>query len=429
MGKTIAFLLLFLSFSAGFCQTEKNGDPQSPAREKIGSDFVHALFVDSDFGKAHASLAPVVTALLSVDLLGQTIWQITAQLGKLQQTLEVNHEKDDYHFYLAFEKTKLDLKITFDRNDKIAGFFFVPHKVFDKGAENTLNIKSGAIELKGTFMHPTPNKLKKLVVFVHGSGPHDRDETIGENKPFRDMADHFFGQGIASYRFDKRTFSNPEPNAKITPEEEVVADVLNVVDYFREHQGDYEIVLLGHSLGGYLLPEIYRKTGSKVSKLIFLAANARPLEELIVEQSKYLSQLDGSISAGQVAELERQVDYLRSAAFNLSSPPEKLPFGNVVYPEYWQYLLAYKPLDLVKSINVPLFFAQGGKDYQVTERDFGLWKKHAPRSDRNVFRFYPTLNHLMIPSSGKPSPQDYLKKGTVSEELMDDLTDFILSPY
>jgi len=427
MGKTIAFLLLFLSFSAGFCQTG-NGGPQSSVREKTGSDFVRALFVDSDFGKAHASLAPVVTAQLSVGLLGQTIRQITAQLGKLQQTLGVNHEKDDYHFYLAFEKTKLDLKMTFDRNDKIAGFFFVPHKEFDKGGENTLNVKSGAIELKGTFLRPGRNNRKKLVVFVHGSGPHDRDETIGENKPFRDMADHFLGQGIASYRFDKRTFSNPEPDASITPEEEVVADVVNVVDYFREHHGDHEIVLLGHSFGGHLLPEIYRKTGPKVSKLIFLAANARPLEELIVEQMKHLGRLDGSVSAGQVAELERQVEYLRSAAFNLSSPREKLPFGSVVRPEYWQYLLAYKPLDLVKSVDIPLFFAQGGKDYQVTEQDFGLWKEHAPRNDRNVFRFYPALNHLMMPSSGTPSPQDYLKRGTVSEELLADLADFIQSP-
>jgi len=424
MKKTIPFLLLILSFSPVFCQTE---NVQSPAREKIGSDFVQALFVDSDFGKAHASLAPIVTAQLSVDLLGQTIRQITAQLGKLQHILDVNHEKDDYYFYLAFEKTKMDLKMTFDRKDKIAGFFLVPHKVFDKKTENTLNIKSGAIELKGTFLHPDRNKLKKLVIFVHGSGPHDRDETIGENKPFKDMADYFFGQGIASYRFDKRTFSHPLPDAKITPEEEIVADVANVVDHFREQHPDCEIVLLGHSLGGYLLPEIYRKAGSKVSKLVFLAANARSLDELVLEQMKYLYQLGTGVSAAQIAEMERQVEYLHSVAFDVSTPREKLPLGNMVSTEYWQYLLAYKPLDLVKSATVPLFFAQGGKDYQVTEQDFDLWKQHAPRNDHNVFKFYPSLNHLMMPSDGVPSPNDYLKKGNVSGDLLQDLTDFIQS--
>jgi len=425
MKKPIPFLLLFLSFSSAFCQTE---NVRFPAREKTGSDFVRALFVDSDFGKAHASLAPIVTAQLSVDLLGQTIRQITAQIGKLRQTLEINHEKDDCYFYLAFEKTKLDLKMTFDRNDKIAGFFLLPHREFDKGGENTLNIKSGEIELKGTFLHPDRASLKKLVVFVHGSGPHDRDETIGRNKPFRDMADYFFGQGIASYRFDKRTFSHPVPDAEITPEEEVVVDVLNAVDHFHEHHPDHEIVLLGHSLGGHLLPEIYRKAGSKVSKLIFLAANARPLDELVLEQMKYLYQLGTGVSAAQISELERQVEHLHSAAFDVSDPREKLPLGNMVSTEYWQYLLDYKPLDLVKSIEIPLFFAQGGKDYQVTERDFDLWKQHAPRSDRSVFRFYPSLNHLMMVSSGTPSPQDYLKKGTVSAELLADLTDFIQSP-
>jgi hypothetical protein len=39
--------------------------------------------------------------------------------------------------------------------------------------------------------------------FVHGSGPQDRDETIYENKPFKDIAESLYRKGIASYRFDK----------------------------------------------------------------------------------------------------------------------------------------------------------------------------------------------------------------------------------
>ena len=40
---------------------------------------------------------------------------------------------------------------------------------------------------------------------VHGSGPNDRDETVGPNKLFRDLADSLAAYGIASLRYEKRT--------------------------------------------------------------------------------------------------------------------------------------------------------------------------------------------------------------------------------
>ena len=43
------------------------------------------------------------------------------------------------------------------------------------------------------------------VVLVHGSGPADRDESIGANKPFRDIAEGLSNKGIAVLRYDKRT--------------------------------------------------------------------------------------------------------------------------------------------------------------------------------------------------------------------------------
>lgn len=43
------------------------------------------------------------------------------------------------------------------------------------------------------------------VVLVHGSGPADMDESIGANKPFRDIAEALSAQGIAVLRYDKRT--------------------------------------------------------------------------------------------------------------------------------------------------------------------------------------------------------------------------------
>jgi hypothetical protein len=41
---------------------------------------------------------------------------------------------------------------------------------------------------------------------VHGSGPNDRDSTVGANKIFRDLAEGLASAGIAVLRYDKRTY-------------------------------------------------------------------------------------------------------------------------------------------------------------------------------------------------------------------------------
>ncbi|MCW3133178.1 MAG: hypothetical protein N2V78_02475 [Methanophagales archaeon] len=39
-----------------------------------------------------------------------------------------------------------------------------------------------------TLTIPKGKKLFPAIVLVHDSGPHDRDETMGVNKPFKDLA-------------------------------------------------------------------------------------------------------------------------------------------------------------------------------------------------------------------------------------------------
>ena len=43
------------------------------------------------------------------------------------------------------------------------------------------------------------------VVFVHGSGPMDRDGTVGACRPFRDLAWQLAERRIATLRYEKRT--------------------------------------------------------------------------------------------------------------------------------------------------------------------------------------------------------------------------------
>jgi len=77
------------------------------------------------------------------------------------------------------------------------------------------------------------------------------------------------------------------------------------------------------------------------------------------------------------------------------------------------------------SLKMPVFVAQGGRDYQVTMQDFKGWKRGLRRRPNAVFRLYPLLNHLLVAGRGKSSPQEYEKAGHVHGKLIVDVARWI----
>ena len=417
MSKLILSTLFFISIFSSYSQ-----------KKEIGKTFIKTLLLENNYKLSYNYLDESIKLKVSESLLEETVLQLESQLGKFKSIIDSNKEKETYFFYSEFEKMKLDIKITFNEENKIIGFFFVPHKEFKK--ENSLgkelNIKSNNIVLKGTVLIPEKDSLKKLVIFVHGSGPNDRDETIFENKPFKDVAESLYKRGIASYRFDKKTFSNPESfNDNSTIDEEVTIDVINIINYFKNDNqfSNYEIIILGHSLGAYLTPRIINKS-NKVSKAIMLAGNARSLDKLIIEQYNYLYELNPTEDLkSELGKLKNQISFLHSKKFNFNTSKENLPLN--LSANYWQSILDYNPLKEVKKVKIPMLILQGERDYQVTMKDFELWKKSLDNNKKATFISYSKLNHLFITGDKKSQPKEYMIKGTVDEMAINDIFDFI----
>ena len=396
--------------------------------QEIGKSFIQSLLQEKNYAKAYTFFDETVKSQMSESVLKDTEQQLNSQLGNFNKIIEFNNESDTYFFYSDFENMKLDIKITFNENSKIIGFFFTPHKEFktQNSLGNDLNIKSNNVELKGTLLIPNENNLKKLVVFVHGSGPQDRNETIFENKPFKDIAENLFQKGVASYRFDKRTLSNLESfNDKITIDDEVTSDVINIVNYFKQEKeyADYEIIVLGHSLGANLLPRIANQT-NQISKIILLAGNARPMDKLIIEQYEYLYKQSPTKELQTATNsLKEQVAFLNSKEFNVNTPKEKLPLNLPSY--YWKSILDYNPLQEVQKVKIPILILQGERDYQVTMQDFNLWKNTLKTNKTATFISYLKLNHLFISGESPSTPKEYSIKGSVDEKVINDIKDFI----
>jgi len=245
------------------------------------------------------------------------------------------------------------------------------------------------------------------------------DETIGPNKPFKDLSWGLAAKGIAVLRYEKRT----KLYAVETVDEETVNDALAAIDSLRElDEVDPErIFILGHSLGGMLAPRIAAKDG-KIAGLILLAANTRNLPDMILDQAKYLVFLDGEVSEGEVRylkEIEAQVRKVKE----LDIGEGEIVLG--ASRTYWSDLMTYDPVEVAKDLAIPMLILQGGRDYQVTMEDFEGWKEGLAGQEGVWFKFYPDLNHLFISGTGKPSPTEYEKFGNVDRIVVEDIIEWI----
>lgn len=377
----------------------------------------------------------------------QSMWEkIPNYVGEFKSYENVRSEKQDtleiVLMTCAFEKTKLDLKLVYNTPKKIVGIFFQPVKSkavynvpeyyrVEKLYETKLELKTGEFKMPGMLCVPNNTENPPVVIFVHGSGPNDKDETLGPNKVFKDLALGLASNGIASYRYDKRTLAEAQKMSAATDklglEDEVIEDVLSAVKLLRSHPTTKasKIYVAGHSLGAMCAPLIAKK-GKDISGIIMLAGPARPFEDLLLEQFTYLFKLDSIIDADEkksLTVLEEQIKKVKDPKLLKSAKASELPLGQPSY--YWQSIKKYNQVQTAKSVKQPMLVLQGKRDYQVTMVDYEIWKKELESNPKNKFIAYEGLNHFFIKGEGICTPAEYQVSGNVQEQVIKDICDWI----
>ena len=281
------------------------------------------------------------------------------------------------------------------------------------------------------------NGLVPAVVLVHGSGPTNMDEKIGNNYPFKDLAEGLSEKGIAVLRYDKRTFvygKEMRNDTGLSVKEETIEDAILSANFLRNDSriDANKIFIAGHSMGGMLAPRIDAE-GGNFSGIIIMGGSPRKLEEIILEQNNdvlnSLNKFLKMIAKKQIAAFSSKFENI----YNLSDEEAKstLVFGKYARAYYFKEMGEHPPINYLKVMDKPAFILQGEKDFQVSvEKDFNGYKNIVGDTRNVTFKLYPNLNHLFMPSVyGKilKAKKEYKVAQHVDKQVIKDISEWILS--
>lgn len=297
--------------------------------------------------------------------------------------------------------------------------------------ENTQYPLNGLLTLPDDTAKPVP-----AVVFVHGSGASNMDEKVGKLTPFKDLAQGLARHGIASVRYDKRSFAHGfkmlrDKDLEVTVKTETIDDAILATELLKKDPriDPERVFIIGHSMGGMLSPRIDAE-GGNYAGLIIMAGSPRKLEEIILDQNEAaLRSTKGFVNwivKKQVAKFAAMFDGMYELS-DAEAKKKKMGGGTTLY--YFKEMGEHAASAYLSSCEKPILIMQGEKDFQATaEKDFAAYKQLLAGRSNVTFRLYENLSHAFVPSvygDIMKAKQEYNVKQHISDEVIGDIASWI----
>jgi dienelactone hydrolase len=400
---------------------------------------------------AGAFMDAQLAAVLPLPQLAALPQQLAAAFGAPGRLDQVSVDDNGVHVnvklsYTSLLKIPFTVEIRFNSNGEIDDLYvpsapetgYVAPSYDDPSAytEENVIVGEGQFALPGTLTIPTSGDPAAVAVLVHGSGPEDRDESIGAAKTFRDLAVGLAKEGIATIRYEKRTREHSVQSATpdLTVNEETIDDALLAAEKVRSDPrfADKPVVVIGHSQGAMLVPRLLNQDKDKaVDAAVIMAGPAGSLEDLMLTQ--YENAVDRATKAGQpdevIAQLKQQVEawktmlgVIHNEAYTADNYPANLQLPNA---RWWFDFRNYNGPEIAKTQNVPLFILQGDNDVQVDASNLDGWKSALTGRANVQYELYPKLNHLFVPSDQPSTGAEYFVPGNVPLQVSEDIASWI----
>lgn len=402
------------------------------------------------YSEAWNRLSAPLQAVLPQPLL-QAIWEGNKPMfGKYLQQDPIRVQSNAVHNSVTIasltEKMPIEITIRFAPDGRVDDWSLAPvagetgpyqNPSYDNKStytEREVVLGSGTFALPGTLTLPEGTGPFPAVVLVQGSGPHDRDSTLGGAKPFRDIAVGLASKGIAVLRYEKITKEHPfkvQAIPNFTIDQESVDDVSRAIDVLAGTQAidPKRIFVAGHSQGGFVLPKIVAKDSShRIAGVIGLAAPSGTFVDVLQEQQQVLVEqmkkagLPTDNVLQSAAMWDGIVKIVKDPQYSKDNLPKQFPLGGA----YWWYEQRdYSAAAAAKNQSTPMLLLQGENDWQVPMSQLEGWKKTLSNRTDVTYKSYAKLNHLLTEYEGPSTGIEYSRSANVPADLIQDMADWI----
>ncbi|MCX6169656.1 MAG: alpha/beta fold hydrolase [Ignavibacteriales bacterium] len=401
---------------------------------------------------------PVTTITLTEDSLKFAVQSIGASyIGKIyKDSLLIKGTFKQGALSLPFELKKIDKLTEIKRPQE-------PKKPYPYNDEEvTFENKSANITLTGSFTFPKGEGKFPAVVLVTGSGPQDRDETLGggiNHKPFLVLSDYLTNNGIAVLRYDDRGIGKSKGNFATATTLDFATDAQAAVEYLktRKEVDDKKIGVAGHSEGGLIAPMV-AVNSHDVSYIVLLAGPGLPGKEILLLQGRLiskasdgkdeeidrsmnlnekiyniiLSEEDNSLAEKKIKtayeEFYNTLDSAEKKAADTQKPIVEQSLKQLTSP-WFRFFMKFDPRSTLESVTVPVLALNGEKDLQVPPKeDLAEIEKALKAGGNKNFKtvLMPNLNHLFqTAKTGSPNEYGSIEE-TFSPDAMKIIKDWIL---
>lgn len=313
------------------------------------------------------------------------------------------------------------------------------------------------VTLAGTLTLPPGAGPFPTVVFVTGSGPQDRDETLLGHRPFLVIADHLARHGIASLRYDDRGTARSTGNFAAGTTADFADDAEAAVRFARTRPGvdAAHVGILGHSEGGLIGPIVAARSHD-VAFVVMMAGPGVRGDAILALQGELISEASGvphdAAAAGMAnnarlfaaiasgsdsADAARRARAVADSMLAAASEPTRTAMRQrldaslpALLTPWMRYFLAFDPQPVLRRVTVPVLAMNGTLDLQVPATqnlpaiDAAL-RAAGNRDYRTVA--LPGLNHLFqTATTGSPAEYERIEE-TVAPAALDLMTTWILA--
>ena len=414
MTKRIHFLIAVLILSG---LTGTASLHAQTAQQEVAADAFISALIERAWDRVEALEHPTLLEKITREQWTQLIDELETKAGKIQRHMfhsaEANGSYASIVHRLYFEKDSIGVRMVVDSLNLVGGFWldpikkeyaFAPPSYADTNSFTEKHTSIGeAYPLPAVISIPKGDGPFPAVVLVHGSGANDMDQTV------------------MVLRYEKRTraYARKMHLLTLTIQEETIDDALIALATLRAHPAadTTRLILLGHSLGASVAPEIAAQMPS-VDGVIMLAPIARPLEDVIADQLRFIASQQDTLRPSEEVKLRNELEKSRQIAKE-ELMKSKMLLG--MPASYFYDLHRRDQKSYALKLTVPMYIARGDKDYQAPQMEMLLWQQWLEEKDNVTYRTYPDAFHLFIRTDASPGPWNYQQVGHVMPELINDL--------